>query len=94
MKLRHGAGSGMQTGWFGRYLYRGQKEAKHFSTPVHVVNDGEPFCGAALHRDMEFQFCASGVALELIECGNCKRRLAGQARGVLRALKAEGSRRL
>ena len=70
-----GLRAGVHTGWFGRYTYRGTRSATHNATAVHVVENGVPACGITLHPDMEFQFCASGIRKELVECGNCKRVL-------------------
>lgn len=80
MSPTFGMRSGTHMGWFGRYEFRGQKSAKHHASVVHVVENGVPACGVKPHPDSEFQWCASGLHADLLECGQCKRTLRRRAR--------------
>jgi len=71
-----GVRAGTHTGWFGRYrLTDRPRYAQWFATVTHAVEDGRPVCGVVLYPDMEFQWCASGIHRESLECRNCKRVL-------------------
>lgn len=73
-----GIRAGTHTGWFGRWTYDGKRPLRWSSTVTHVVEDGAPACGTVLHPDMEFQWCASGIHRDSLECRNCKRVLHGR----------------
>lgn len=64
--------AGTHTGWFGRWTGYGKRWS---ATVTHVVENGVPSCGVVLHPDMEFQWCATGIHRESLECRNCKRVL-------------------
>lgn len=41
-------------------------------TKKHVVYDNdEPVCGVRISKDMSFQWCASGIYTDYIECERC-----------------------
>ena len=73
--------SGIHTGYFGRYTFRGQPSATYSAIVVHVVDSGVPICGTLIHPDMEFQWCASGVYLPALECKRCRRSLRSRLYG-------------
>ena len=56
----------MKTGWAGN-IKRGTK--------VHIYNEatGVAICGYEPNLTMEWQWCSSGVCLEIVECKSCKR---------------------
>ena len=56
------------TGFFG---VPGSSKGRH---TVHVVYSGKPICGWRPRKAQEFQFCSTGIAIEMIECTSCKRR--------------------
>ena len=62
----------MSTGYFGI-----PGSATGF-TKVHIVEGGRPICGARVSPESEYQWCAPGIKLDYLECGNCKRVLKGR----------------
>ena len=39
---------------------------------VHITSiNGRPICGSHLHENAEFQWCASGIKLDYVECKHC-----------------------
>ena len=67
-------GMSNQTGWFG---VPGEMSPRY--PTVHFVRDGRPICGVRPRREAEFQFCAHGFKLSLVECERC-RKAAEEAR--------------
>jgi hypothetical protein len=63
----------MPTGYYG--IPGSKREAD--VTLVHAVSNSAPICGVRLRRGMEFQLCAVGFEEQYIECGRCRRILAG-----------------
>ncbi len=49
-------------------------DRKH-STKVHVVYAGRAVCGVRVGKDMQYQFCSSGVNTDYLECELCQRRV-------------------
>lgn len=41
---------------------------------VHLINNGEPDCGAQIAVTKELQFVSSGVAVDHIDCRACSRK--------------------
>ena len=41
------------------------------STKVHVVNGTGPICGSIIGAEQEFQWCAWGGYIDMIECERC-----------------------
>lgn len=62
------------TGWWG---IPGDLSG-HRSTKTHIASKGRPLCGVHLGRRMVFQFCASSVAINSVECLHCRKRWAAQ----------------
>lgn len=62
----------MTTGWFG---IPGKTPGPKDGT-VHVVHNGKTLCGWTPGPEFEFQFCATGIHLPMIECARC--RTAGE----------------
>lgn len=60
----------MMTGYFG---VPGNSRGRW---TVHLVDDGKPVCGTRMPRDSEFQSCATGIHIQLIECKICRKRAA------------------
>jgi hypothetical protein len=59
----------VSTGWFGQPGRGGR------STKVHVLKeDGTCLCGYKAHKSFEYQWCASGINLEYVDCTTCKRK--------------------
>jgi hypothetical protein len=58
-----------QTGFFG---IPGTSQ----TTKVHVVETGNrPICGAVVGPKQEFQYCANGIHLNLVECESCRKQI-------------------
>ena len=54
----------MNTGYYGI-------SGKSTRSKVHLDINGHPACGAKIHKDAEFQWCASGIKLDYLECKHC-----------------------
>lgn len=57
----------MTTGWFG---IPGKTPLSNVK--VHVVHQGRTLCGWTPSPDHQFQLCASGIAIEMVECSACR----------------------
>ena len=57
----------MTTGWFGIPGKTPPVDAK-----VHVFHLGRTLCGWKPEPPYEFQFCAHGINLPMIECARCR----------------------
>ncbi len=60
------------TGYFG-IPGRTNERAK-----VHAVDGHQPICGTKMHRDSEYQFCASFIDYRMLECKRCRKIVAEQ----------------
>lgn len=67
----------IETGWYGI------PGSKSYFTKTHIADNRKPLCKAAIRRDAEFQFCATGVRSMYVECERCK--TAWAARGSAKA---------
>ena len=57
----------MQTGWFGI-----PGKSPSVSNKVHVFDGSRTLCGWTPKKPYEFQMCASGIHLKMVECSKCK----------------------
>ena len=58
---------GISTGWYGIPGAKGRG-----STKVHVVIEGKPACGCRVGSKQEYQPCARGAIVSMVECLRCK----------------------
>lgn len=60
----------MSTGWFG---IPGKVPSK--STKVHAFHEGRTLCGWTPDPKYQFQWCATGIVLTLIDCSRCRAKI-------------------
>jgi len=48
-------------------------EPGKYGGKVHIVYQNKPLCGWNPRKELEFQWCRHGIALNDVECGNCER---------------------
>jgi hypothetical protein len=60
----------MMTGYYG---VPGSNRGKF---TVHLAHESRPVCGYRPPKAAEFQWCADGIRLGMIECSTCKRKAA------------------
>lgn len=56
----------MNTGWFGV-----PGKTPPVDTKVHLVHQGRTLCGWKPGSHYQFQWCATGIHLEMVECARC-----------------------
>ena len=61
-----------QTGWFAD-----PNDKNKTATKVHIVDGGQPICGAQIHIASEFQWCSNGVEPKYVECRQCRKKMEG-----------------
>lgn len=67
---------GMQTGYYGRVGPTGRT----LTTKVHLRPRGQygPLCGATIHPDMAFHWCANWAEMGYVDCEHCRKMVAGE----------------